>query len=254
MTATGVPTPALSETGALPSGVTFTDNGDGTATITGTAASSAFGSYPLTITATNGVSPSGTQSFALVVLGVPSATISAPGTGGTYARESSIRTAFRCADAAEAPGLSSCQDSNGHSGSVDTGSGSTGAGTLNTSALGFHTYAVTATSRDGQTARASISYAVIGGPTAGTVKITGAKLDGKHHTATFSFKAIGAANTFRCALIRERKHHKYPKPSFASCHSPKVYRHLKPGSYRFEVEALSATSHRTLTIKSFVIP
>ena len=38
ITATGRPTPALSETGALPSGVTFVDNGDGTATLSGTPA------------------------------------------------------------------------------------------------------------------------------------------------------------------------------------------------------------------------
>ena len=38
VTSTGTPTAALSETGALPSGVTFTDNGDGTATLAGTPA------------------------------------------------------------------------------------------------------------------------------------------------------------------------------------------------------------------------
>ena len=36
VTTTGSPTSALSETGALPSGVTFVDNGDGTATLAGT--------------------------------------------------------------------------------------------------------------------------------------------------------------------------------------------------------------------------
>jgi len=35
VTATGAPTPALSESGALPGGVTFVDNGNGTATIHG---------------------------------------------------------------------------------------------------------------------------------------------------------------------------------------------------------------------------
>jgi len=33
---TGFPVPALAEVGTLPSGVTFEDNGDGTATLTGT--------------------------------------------------------------------------------------------------------------------------------------------------------------------------------------------------------------------------
>ena len=38
VTSTGFPTPALSEVGSLPSGVTFVDNGDGTATLAGTPA------------------------------------------------------------------------------------------------------------------------------------------------------------------------------------------------------------------------
>ena len=67
MTTTGFPTPALSETGALPTGVTFVDNGDGTATLAGTPAAGTGGTYPLTITATNGVSPDATQTFTLTV-------------------------------------------------------------------------------------------------------------------------------------------------------------------------------------------
>src|SRR5262249_1112161 len=53
ITTTGTPTAAIVETGALPSGVSFTDNGDGTATIAGTAAAGSAGRYPLTITASN---------------------------------------------------------------------------------------------------------------------------------------------------------------------------------------------------------
>ncbi|MGB6726252.1 MAG: choice-of-anchor Q domain-containing protein, partial [Terracidiphilus sp.] len=65
VTTTGTPTPALSETGALPSGVTFVDNGNGTATISGTAGLAT--TYTITITAANGVSPNATQSFTLTV-------------------------------------------------------------------------------------------------------------------------------------------------------------------------------------------
>jgi large repetitive protein len=67
VTTTGVPTPALSETGALPSGVTFVDNGDGTATLAGAPATGTAGTYPLDITATNGVAPDANQSFTLTV-------------------------------------------------------------------------------------------------------------------------------------------------------------------------------------------
>ena len=61
VTSTGNPTAGLSETGALPTGVTFTDNGDGTATLAGTPAAGSGSSYPFTIHATNGVSPAASQ-------------------------------------------------------------------------------------------------------------------------------------------------------------------------------------------------
>ncbi len=64
VTTTGSPTPALTESGALPSGVTFTDNGNGTATITGT--STEVGTYPITISAAN-VGSTVTQSFTVSV-------------------------------------------------------------------------------------------------------------------------------------------------------------------------------------------
>ena len=59
--------PRSRRSGPLPSGVTFVDNGDGTATLAGTPATGTNGTYPITITATNGVSPDATQDFALVV-------------------------------------------------------------------------------------------------------------------------------------------------------------------------------------------
>jgi hypothetical protein len=74
VTTTGYPTAALSESGALPGGVTFTDNGDGTATLAGTPAANSRGSYPITITATNGISPDATQDFTLTVNAAPAIT------------------------------------------------------------------------------------------------------------------------------------------------------------------------------------
>ena len=64
-TTSGTPTPSLSYTGSLPNGVTFKDNGNGTATLGGTTTSA--GSFPITITAQNGVSPNATQNFTLTV-------------------------------------------------------------------------------------------------------------------------------------------------------------------------------------------
>ncbi|MGH7138138.1 MAG: DUF4214 domain-containing protein, partial [Pirellulales bacterium] len=73
VTTTGNPTAAITESGALPSGVTFVDNGNGTATLSGTPAAGTEGSYPITITASNGVAPDATQSFSLVVNPAPAA-------------------------------------------------------------------------------------------------------------------------------------------------------------------------------------
>jgi len=75
------PTPVtLNDGGAtLPSGVTFTDNGDGTATLKGTPATGTQGSYPFTITASNGITPNGTQNFTLTVsTGLPTISILGP--------------------------------------------------------------------------------------------------------------------------------------------------------------------------------
>ncbi len=79
VTTTGYPIPPLTETGALPTGVSFTDNGDGTATLSGTPAVGTNGVYSLTITATNGIPPDASQSFTLTVDAAPIIT-SASGT------------------------------------------------------------------------------------------------------------------------------------------------------------------------------
>lgn len=67
-TSTGVPTPQLSAAGGLPAGVTFVDNGDGTATLAGTPQAGTANTYPLTITAANGNAPNATLNFTLTVI------------------------------------------------------------------------------------------------------------------------------------------------------------------------------------------
>ena len=57
--------------------MTFVDNGDGTATLAGTPAAGTGGTYPLTITAANGVLPDATQSFTLTVDQAPAITSAA---------------------------------------------------------------------------------------------------------------------------------------------------------------------------------
>ncbi len=67
VTTTGYPIPALAERGTLPSGVTFTDNGNGTGTLGGTAAPGTVGTYDITFSAQNGVPPNATQNFTLTI-------------------------------------------------------------------------------------------------------------------------------------------------------------------------------------------
>jgi FG-GAP-like repeat/Putative Ig domain len=74
VTTTGDPTAALMETGALPTGVSFIDNGDGTATISGTPAIGSLGVYDLALAASNGIVPDASQSFTLMVDQAPAIT------------------------------------------------------------------------------------------------------------------------------------------------------------------------------------
>ncbi|MGB8982758.1 MAG: sortase, partial [Anaerolineales bacterium] len=71
ITTTGAPTPTISYTGTIPLGITFADNGDGTATLSGTPAIASVGTYNLTFTASNGVAPNATQGFTLTIDGPP---------------------------------------------------------------------------------------------------------------------------------------------------------------------------------------
>src|SRR5262249_6046843 len=71
MTATGDPTLVFTESGTLPSGVSFTDNHDGTATLAGTPAVGAGGIYLVTLTASNGFPPDAVQTFTLTVIETP---------------------------------------------------------------------------------------------------------------------------------------------------------------------------------------
>ena len=74
--ATGSPTPAITTASTLPAGITLTDNGNGTATLSGTAAPGSGGTYDLVLTAANGVNPAASQNFTLAV-GQPPAFTSA---------------------------------------------------------------------------------------------------------------------------------------------------------------------------------
>jgi hypothetical protein len=71
VTTSGFPTATMSESGLLPSGVTLVDNGNGTATLSGTPVAGTAGTYVLTLTAVNAVLPAATQTFTLTVDNTP---------------------------------------------------------------------------------------------------------------------------------------------------------------------------------------
>ena len=147
----------------VPTGFTCADPGPGIATCTdsntstspGALSTTASGTFSYTVTATSSDGQSGTATIAYTVAGAPTATITTPTTGHTYAVGQIVPTSFTCADPT-GPGIATCTDSNSAS----------SPGALHTSASGTFTYTVTATSSDGQTGTATIAYTVAGIPTA----------------------------------------------------------------------------------------
>jgi hypothetical protein len=67
VTTTGFPAPQIQHTGSLPGGLTLVDNGNGTATLSGTAADGSANTYNLTVSASNGVGTAASQPFVLTV-------------------------------------------------------------------------------------------------------------------------------------------------------------------------------------------
>jgi protocatechuate 3,4-dioxygenase beta subunit len=89
---TGYPIPTIVEAGALPTGITFGDNGDGTATLAGTTTTA--GTFPITFTAKNSQS-SVKQTFTLTVNpGGPAAVTVAAGSGQSATVSSTFATAL----------------------------------------------------------------------------------------------------------------------------------------------------------------
>jgi hypothetical protein len=195
-TATGSPTPTIAESGALPNGVTFTGGAlTGTPTVTG--------SFPITFTATNGVSPDANQSFTLTVNPSPdfqisTSTISDPVVGQAYSEQ--------------------LQTSGGGSGTVVWKKGSlpkglslssTGllSGAPSAKAVGPATVTVTATLNKTTTATKSYSVTVEEAPSFGSKAVTSASFnEGASNSFTVAATGspapgIGVAGTLPSGVI-----------------------------------------------------
>jgi hypothetical protein len=94
----------------------------------------------------------GAAEFATIA--APHAKITVPASGALFKLGQVVHTAFTCTEASRGPGIASCKDQGGHpSGAA-----------LNTSTAGTHKLTVTAISKDGLKATASVTYKVAAPP------------------------------------------------------------------------------------------
>ena len=191
-TAGGFPDqPALSLSGTLPSGVSFSDNGDGTATFSGTPAADAGGSYPLTVTASNAVAPDATQSFTLTVTELPA--ISSPDAATLVAGSSGSFTVTTVAGFPTATALSESGPLPSGVSFIDNGDGTaTLTGTPAAGSGAAYPLTITATNSAGHTDQA-FTLSVAASPT----------ISSANHT-TFAVSSAGSFDVSTAGGFPER--------------------------------------------------
>jgi hypothetical protein len=185
ITTSGGPVPALTASGALPSGVTFTDNGDGTATLAGMPAAGTGTAYVLTLTADSGTGTPATQTFTLNVHEVPAFTSAAAttfsmGASGTFQVTTTgfPRPTITRGGATLPTGVAWVDNGNG----TGTLSGTPAAGTGGT-------YAISFTADNGVNPAATQSF---------TLTVSGAPAFTSAAATTF---ALGVAGTFTVTTV-----------------------------------------------------
>jgi hypothetical protein len=193
VTTTGAPSPAINESGTLPAGLSFVDNGNGTATLGGTA--TATGTYPITLTATNGVSPDATQNLTLVVGTAPtinsaSSTTFTVGSSGSFGVTTS---------GSPTPALSETGSMPPGVAFVDNGDGTA---TLAGTATTVGTYPITIAAINGVSPDASQGFTLTVGQISQTINFTssppgGTVVNGTPYDVTATGGASGNPVTFQ---------------------------------------------------------
>ncbi len=117
------------------------------------------GTHEFTVTATSQDGQTASKTVKYTVAGAPTASITSPAEGAVYLKGQIVDAEYSCSEGASGPGLK--PGAEGCSGTVPDGSA------IDTSLPGEHHFSVTATSTDGQSSTATVSYDVAAPPVFG---------------------------------------------------------------------------------------